>query len=577
MFRPNTQHQQPSFFNSDFLMPPKMREQLRQSWAHIFRTAVFARIPEEEFAPLYSDKDSRPNAPVNVLVGGDILKDGFGWTDEELKDHLQFDLLTRYALGLDDLGQAPPTLRTFSNHRRRVREYAAATEVNLYEVVFETITDEQLIALELKTDWQRMDSTQLLSNIAQMSRLALVISVLQQGVKALPAAMRSQWPEEATDYLKQRPRTICYRIKQEEVEDHLRRVGQWLLKAAAELAEQAERGEALALVERVLREQYQIDDGRRVTLRPAQQVSGDSLQSPHDPDATYRQKNDESYRGYVTNLSETCHPENDVQLITSVQTAFNTTDDTTLLDESLQRQTERGIEIEQMVVDGGYTGPDGEKTCADHKVALQPSRLRGGRAAADQMGWDAFSWALTEDGIPQQVTCPQGQTASLQPGRADNRWLARFDAATCAACPLFEQGCRVEPRKRLPPTLNVTTRTIQVARLRQRITGLSKRIRAVVEATVRSFKRPLAASKLPVRGLIRSHMVACNMALMVNVKRLHRHSLEKAQKAKQPRPSLSLAVISRQIWLIWVFFVALRANFRRLRSPGRPAVATISG
>lgn len=577
MFRPNTQHQQSSFFNSDFLMPPKTRKKLRQSWAHTFRTVVFARIPEQAFAPLYSDKDSRPNAPVNVLVGGDILKDGFGWTDEELAERLQFDLLTRYALGLDDLGQAPPTLRTFTNHRRRVREYAAATEVNLYEVVFEVITDEQLTALELKTGWQRMDSTQLLSNIAQISRLELVISVLQQGVKALPATMRRQWPEEAKEYLKQRPRTICYRIKQEEVEDHLRRVGQWLLKAAAELAEQAETGEALALVERVLREQYQIDDGRRVTLRPAQEVRGDSLQSPHDPDATYRQKNDESYRGYVANLSETCHPENDVQLITSVQTAPNTTDDTTLLDESLQRQTERGIEIEEMVVDGGYTGPDGEKACADHEVELQPTRLRGGRTAADRMGWEAFTWELTEEGVPQQVTCPQGQTASLQPGRVDNRWLARFDAATCAACPLFKQGCRVAPRKRVPPTLNVTTRAIQVARLRQRITDLSKRIRAVVEATVRSFKRPLAASKLPVRGLIRSHMVACNMALMVNVKRLHRYFLETSQEAESAQSSGSFAFIGRRFWLFWGFFVALMGNFRRSQSPERPAVTIISG
>ena len=111
MFRKNNQHQQPNFFNSDLLMPDKMRQQLHASWAGVFRAEVFMRIPEERFAILYSKTDSRPNAPINVLVGGDMLKDGFGWSDEELERRLQFDLQTRYALGLDNLSQSVPTSR----------------------------------------------------------------------------------------------------------------------------------------------------------------------------------------------------------------------------------------------------------------------------------------------------------------------------------------------------------------------------------------------------------------------------------------------------------------------------------
>jgi hypothetical protein len=61
MFRPNKQPQQAKFFNSDFLMPDKMRQRLHDSWAHVFRTEVFMQIPEERFAVLYSETDSRPN------------------------------------------------------------------------------------------------------------------------------------------------------------------------------------------------------------------------------------------------------------------------------------------------------------------------------------------------------------------------------------------------------------------------------------------------------------------------------------------------------------------------------------
>jgi hypothetical protein len=44
---------------------------------------VFCRVDEAIFEVLYSDKASRPNVPVNVLVGLEILKAGFGWSDEE--------------------------------------------------------------------------------------------------------------------------------------------------------------------------------------------------------------------------------------------------------------------------------------------------------------------------------------------------------------------------------------------------------------------------------------------------------------------------------------------------------------
>ncbi len=121
------------------------------------------RIPEEPYADLYSEEDSRPNAPVNVLIGAEMLKTGFGWSDAELEKNMQFDLLVRYALGMNNLNEEVPVLRTLYNFRRRVREYAQETGINLYQETFKAITDAQLGVLELKTGWQRMDSTQLMS------------------------------------------------------------------------------------------------------------------------------------------------------------------------------------------------------------------------------------------------------------------------------------------------------------------------------------------------------------------------------------------------------------------------------
>lgn len=530
MFHKNEQHQQPNFFNSDLLMPDKMRQQLYGSWAHFFRTEVFMRIPEERFAIMYSTKDSRPNAPVNVVVGGDMLKDGFNWTDEELEQHLQFDLQTRYALGLDNLSQNVPTLRTFQNHRRRVREHADASGENLYDVVFQVVTDEQIEQLKLKVGWQRMDSTQLLSNIALGSRLELVLRVLQQGVAALPEARQAVWRQEQAAYVDRQPRHICYRLKNEDVPAYLQQTGALLVTLLEELEAETDTAEASEMVARVLREQYALEDGKTIIVREPKEVAADSLQSPHDPEATYRKKNGEQYRGYVVNISETCEPENPVQLITSVQTASNTTDDAELLAQSLDEQGERGHKIEKMTVDGGYTGKKAEEACRTHDTELHPSRLRGGKSKGEKWGWEKYSWQLTDDGIPEQVGCPHGQLVVLEPGRKEGRWLARLEDDVCADCPFFQKECRVEPRQRSGPTLLVTVRSIQVAVLRQRITYENNGIRAGVEATVRSVKHRFTAGKLPVRGLIRSQMVVLGAAILVNVHRLTRYYLEQASE-----------------------------------------------
>jgi hypothetical protein len=572
VFRENKQ-QQPSFFNSDFLMPSKMREQLYASWAHTFRVLVFAQIPEECFAVLYSEKESRPNAPINVLVGGDMLKDGFGWTDEVLERHLQFDLQTRYALGLDDLSQNVPTLRTFQNHRRRVRKHTEAGGENLYEVVFQAVTDEQLQQLQLKTGWQRMDSTQLLSNIAQVSRLELVLRVLQRGVTGLPAGRQAIWRQEQADYLGKQPRHICYRLQNEEVPGYLQKTGELLVALLAELATEPEAAPVRALVARVLREQYQIEDGEKVVVRAPEEVAAASLQSPDDPEATYREKNGERYRGYVVNVSETCDPENPVQLITSVQTASNNTDDSQLLAQALDEQANRGHQVEKVTADGGYTGPVAEAACAEHGAELHPSRLRGGRSQGNKWGWESYRWQLTEAGIPEQVSCRQGQVAVLEPAQKEGRWLARFESAGCATCPFFEKQCRVTPRQRSGPTLNVTTRAIQVAVLRQRITAANNGVRAAVEATIRSVKHPFAAGKLPVRGLVRAQMVVCGSALLVNVHRLSHFFQEQAVMATGDNAAVSL------VWALFMpLIVYLMTIYRRFHAifERRSAFMTLS-
>jgi hypothetical protein len=532
MFRKNEGHRQQSFFSGEHLLPERLRARLLSSWAETFYRELFCRIDEGIFAPLYSEEASRPNVAVNVLMGLEILKSGYGWSDEELHEQVCFNLQVRHALGLQDLRCEIFTLRTLYNFRRRVREYAEESEVNLIQKVFEQVTDEQLESVALATGWQRMDSTQVLSNLAQMTRLELLVAVLQAVHRQLPESLRERWTKGWAPYLERRPHQVCYKIAVAEVEEHQETIGQELCAIEAALAEQAPESEVLALVRRVLEEQYERQGDGAVTLRPPGEVSADSLQSPHDPDATYRVKGGATYcGGYVTNVSETADPANPVQMITDVQVEPNRTDDATLLEQSLDDQAARGIDVEQVTADGGYTGPTGEAACEKHGVVLRATRMRGGHSAPNRWGWERYTWEVKDDGTPIGVICPRGCKAALLPGRAEGCFIARFDAQRCGACPFFSQMCRVQDRKRVAPTLYVTRREIQVAQRRQQLHPEDAPIRAVVESTIRSLKRAFPGSKLPVRGLIRARMMLYPAAMMVNLRRLHRYSTTKVETA----------------------------------------------
>lgn len=68
-----------------------------------------------------------------------ILKEGFGCSDESLFEKCEFDLLSRRALGLENLDDAAPSLDTYYLLRRRICQYEQEHKVNLLEVCFQQV------------------------------------------------------------------------------------------------------------------------------------------------------------------------------------------------------------------------------------------------------------------------------------------------------------------------------------------------------------------------------------------------------------------------------------------------------
>ena len=80
--------QQLSLDDSFMTLTERERKALEKSWAKIFADEIFPAIDEERFSVLYSDKASRPNAPVNVIIGALIIKELFDYSDDEIVENL---------------------------------------------------------------------------------------------------------------------------------------------------------------------------------------------------------------------------------------------------------------------------------------------------------------------------------------------------------------------------------------------------------------------------------------------------------------------------------------------------------
>jgi len=476
-----------------------------------------------------------------VLVALETLKAGFGWSDEELYDHYIFDVQVRYALGYHNLQEGDFDLRSLYNFRRRLSQYNLEQGVNLLEQCFEDITDQQVIALQVKTSQQRMDSTMVASNILDSSRLQLAAEVLQRMARMLSEADRARYAESLAPYLKDTVNQYVYRIKgKQQVQEELLQIGQILYSLQQELSSDYAEHPFWPVVERFFAENFRVES-QSVQPVEGKELSSSCLQSLDDLEASYRQKGQKFYKGYVANLTETCHPQNEVQLITKVQAAANNVDDPALLLAALPNLVER-TDLEQLYTDGGFGSPDADLALRQAQVEQIQSAIRGTHLNPDKLHLSAYQIEQDEQGQPTQITCPGGYSVPVQPRSAAGKsFAARFEGPNCEQC-LFhtENRCRIVWRKRCAKfQMDFTRQEVDAAVRRRRCLENQQaehNLRAAVEAAVRCLKHPFPDGKLPVRGLFRVWSMLIGSAAMVNIRRIT-HSLQAKKHPKAEKDS----------------------------------------
>ena len=146
-----------------------------KSWHNQFHQQITLRIDESIYSVLFNDTMGAPNSPISVLVSMMILKEAFGWSDSQLYEQCEFNLLVRAALGLVNINDSVPVESTYYLLRKRIYDHQRLSDEDLMEKVFKNITCEQIKAFGVKGDYIRMDSKLIGSNIAMYSRYEQIL------------------------------------------------------------------------------------------------------------------------------------------------------------------------------------------------------------------------------------------------------------------------------------------------------------------------------------------------------------------------------------------------------------------
>lgn len=517
--------QQMSFEDSFYGLTTRERKRLDKSWAKYFSDNIFPMIDEDRFEELYSDKDSRPNTPVNVILGGLMLKELFGMTDEEFMDTLMFDARFQYALHTTSCEEQPISDRTFGRFRQRCNAYCTETGIDLIQEAVEELSKQMAAMMKIDGRLKRMDSMMVASNIKKLSRLELMYTCVANMVNELKRNGVSI-PAELVHYTeKDDLNRVIYHAKSEQADSRLAVV----LKEAKTVVELCgssyDGSNNYQLLMRALHDQTIRDENGNYTAKE----SGDSgmnshiLQNPSDPDATYRKKAGKENRGYVANIVEDVSEDGN-SIVTMYQYEQNTYSDTQFTEDTLNKIGKREEPI-TMTADGAYDSEENQKLAEENNIKLITTDLLGKKPKEIYA-----DFVLNKEGT-EVLSCPAGhEPKSCSYNEKTGQITLSFTRECCENCPYRNQCTPKEYKKTFK--LRISSKSHRRAKqIRARGSEEFKKyanIRNGAETVPSYLRRKYNVDRIPVRGLIRSRLFFGFKICASNIKKFCRYMQDQA-------------------------------------------------
>ena len=492
-------YQQISLFDSLGFLSERKQKILDKSWAKPFSDHIFSNIDEMLFAPLYSNKkNSRPNAPINVIVGALILKEFHGLTDDEILEECEFDFRYQYALHTTSYEQQPLSDRTFSRFRERVAAYELVTGKNLIHDCIVSLAENLQKYMDIAPNIKRMDSMMIESNIRRMGRLELLYTCLANLVREIARDGQMELIEGLSDYADPNNRNrVIYHDQSTPQNEKIQKVINDAVSLLPKCRDEYGQTDDYRLLQRAIDEQTKKDDkGNRVLKSKEDGMTPDILQNPSDPDATYRSKAGKSHKGYCANLIEAVDKNGSV--IVDYQYDVNTRSDASFIKEYLEN-SEVSEEPSVLIADGAYAGEEASELAADKNMNLLTTGLLGRKPK------EILSQFELDESGHQISSCPAGHApkSGSYVNQTDSIRVS-FYKHQCEGCP-YQNQCNPNMKERTASLIiPLKSRRRALEFMNDKTRTFISRIRNGVETVPSVLRNKYAVDKMPVRGKLKT-------------------------------------------------------------------------
>ena len=468
---------------------------LEENWPGVFRHVILELLPVQTLQQHFDPDRGRPTRELYSMAGLLLLKECMNWTKEQAVQAYRFHTEVHYALNLEPHGH-DLSVRTLE----RYQDYCDQDELG--QQVLHAVTIRLVQVLGTRIEQQRLDSTHVFSDMAQLGRTRLLGVALKRflaqvqrhdppAYETVPEALRQRYaPSDRRLFAETATDRPARRLLRQQVAEDLYQV----LRQFADQPAHAQRPTYRAL-ERIFYEQCDVHE-EKVTVK--KKTGTTVMQNPSDPDATY-----DGYQGpgYQVQLAETCHPENEVQLITCALPQTAAVPDEEAVAPVLADLQATGLLPHELLGDTHYP-PDENVQLAERYGVELVGPVPGAVPAAgpDDLTLDDF---VIDEKTEQVVCCPDGQTPVTSVHQAaTGKTRTTMSAAGCDRC-AFRNHCPVQERRDGYHLEHTAKQRRLAARRREQQTEVFReryRRRNGIESTNSGIKRRTGLGHLRVRG-----------------------------------------------------------------------------
>lgn len=482
----------------DSVLTEKTRKRLLDGWPGVVRHVILELMPVDAISGHFDPTMGRPTKELYSIAALLLIQEFMDWTKDQALDAYRFHMNVHYALNLEPV--------THDISKRTLERYINLFEEDdLAKVTMDEITTKLIAVLGIKIDRQRLDSTHIFSDMASFGRTRLMGVAIKRFLTQLMRHGKGDY-DSLEESLRNRyspgvNRLFADTAKDSQSRQRIRRqVAEDMYDLVKRFADKKDHNhrDSYKAMERIFYEQCDVHEDK---VRVKEKTGGHVIQNPSDADATY---DGHKGKGYQVQLAETCHPENEAQLITSAIPQTAAEHDSNAVEGVLEDLTTNDLMPSELLVDTGYTSDDNVQLAEQQGVELVgPVPSGSGKAKADEyerLNIDDFD---VDDTTEEVVCCPAGhKPQSSEHNNDTGKTRTVMSSSRCSRCE-FRGQC---PVKHLGGGyhLDHTAKDRRIAgRRREAATEVFRsryKIRSGIEGTNSGLKRRVGLGRLRVRG-----------------------------------------------------------------------------